>query len=157
LGKSTPRAGGGATGVATATPGASGGTGLGTSTPSTSSGTGLATATAGTAPTTKNLNATINDMIVNTDVGDILYIVIKTSFEDGEHLIPVPLHLLKFDGENQAFGLDIDAAMLQNAPSFQSDQFPDLTMPDWNSEFDSFWQNNGSGGTGAASQATPTP
>jgi len=84
-----------------------------------------------------------------------MYVVIKTSFDDGEHIIPVPLSLLKLDSENEAFILNVDATMLQNAPFFQSDQFPDMTMPGWNSEFDSFWQNNGSGGTG--SQATPTP
>jgi hypothetical protein len=44
--------------------------------------------------------------------------------------------------------------MLQNAPSFKNNEFPDLTMPGWNSEFDSFWQNNSAG---TASLATPTP
>jgi hypothetical protein len=185
LGTSTPGAGGLTTstpspsgGTVTSTPSTSGGSGLATSTSTSSSGTSLATSTPSTSgstvtstPTTsssstglatsmpststKTVSATIDDMIVNTDLGEIMYIVIKTSFDDGVHLIPVPLRLLKFDSENQAFGLDIDAAMLQNAPFFQSDQFPDMTTPGWNSEFDSFWQNNGSGGTG--SQATPTP
>jgi len=172
LGTSTPSASGG-TSAATATPGT--GVGLATSTPSTS--TGLATATPGTgsgvgtstpststdlatsAPSagtsTKNLNVAIDDMIVNTDLGEITYIVVKTSFDDGEHLIPVPLGLLRLDSSNQSFVLNLEAALLQNAPFFQSDQFPDMTLPDWSSEFDSFWQNNGSGGTG--SQVTPTP
>jgi sporulation protein YlmC with PRC-barrel domain len=155
LGTSTPGASGVATGLATSTPSTSGSTGLGTSTPSTSGATGLATSTASTAPSVENLSATITDMIVNTDVGDILYLVIKTSFDDGEHLIPVPLGLLRLDSSNQSFVLNLEAALLQNAPFFQSDQFPDMTLPDWSSEFDSFWQNNGSGGTG--SQVTPTP
>jgi PRC-barrel domain protein len=172
LGTSTPSASGG-TSAATATPGT--GVGLATSTPSTSTGlatatpstgtgvststpsTSLATSTPSAGKSTKNLNATIDDMIVNTDLGEIMYIVIKTNFEDGEHLIPVPLSLLKLDSSNEAFVLNVDPTMLQNAPFFQSDQFPDLAMPDWNSEFDSFWQNNGSGGTGPGSQATQTP
>ena len=142
--------------VATSTPGTSGG--AVTSTPTSSGGsTSLATSTPSTNTSTKNLSATIDDMIVNVDLGDIMYIVVKTSFDDGVHLIPVPLSLLKFDSTNQSFGLDVDAAMLQNAPFFQSDQFPDMTIPGWNSEFDSFWQNNSSGGTGKGSQATPTP
>jgi hypothetical protein len=103
------------------------------------------------------VSATINDLIVNTNSGEIMYIVIKTSFEDGEHIIPVPLSRLKLDTDNEAFILNVDATMLQNAPFFQSDQFPDLTTPGWNSEFDSFWQNDGSGGTGIGVQATPTP
>jgi hypothetical protein len=152
LGTSIPGAGG----LTASTPSPSGGTVI--STPTTSSGgTSLATSTPTTGTSTKNLSATIDDMIVNVDLGEIMYIVVKTNFDDGEHLIPVPLSLLKFDSTNQSFVLDVDAAMLQKAPSFQSDQFPDMTMPGWNSEFDSFWQNNGSGGTGTGSQATPTP
>ena len=170
---STPSTG---TSLATAT--ASTGTSLATSTPS-SAGTSVATATSstGTSQTTStpsagataaNLTATINDMIVNNNAGEILYIVIKASFDDGEHLIPVPLRLLQLNtsgsgsdtsqagNNNQSFILNIDATTLQNSPSFQSDQFPDLTMPDWNSEFDSFWQKNGSGqATGAQATATP--
>jgi hypothetical protein len=106
------------------------------------------------------LSATIDDMIVDTASGDILYIVVKTNFSDGEHLIPVPLGLFKLDSDNAAFVLNIDAATLQNAPSFQKDQFPDMTTSGWNSEFDSFWQNNGTGsgaGTGLQATATATP
>ena len=129
---------------------------LSTSTPDAS--TGLAISTPSTSTSTKNLSASIDDLIVNTDSGDIMYIVVKTNFDDGEHLIPVPLRPLQWDAENKAFILNIEAAMLQNAPFFQKDQFPDLTMAGWNSEFDSFWQNNGSGGSsGTGTQATATP
>jgi hypothetical protein len=87
-----------------------------------------------------------------------MYIVVKTNFDDGEHLIPVPLRALQWDAENKTFILNLEAAILQNAPFFQKDQFPDLTMPGWNSEFDSFWQNNGAGGSsGTSAQATATP
>ena len=141
--------------LVTSTPGAGGVTGLATSTPS--AGTGAATSAPSTGANAKNVSATINDLIVNTDSGEIMYIVIKTSFEDGEHIIPVPLSLLKLDSDNEAFILNVDATMLQNAPSFQSDQFPDMATPGWNSEFDSFWQSNGSGGTGTGVQATPAP
>jgi sporulation protein YlmC with PRC-barrel domain len=159
LATSTPSAAGGGTGLATSTPSA-GSTGLATSTPG--ANTSLATSTPSTNTSTKNLSASIDDLIVNIDSGDIMYIVVKTNFEDGEHLIPVPLRPLQWDAENKAFILNIEAALLQNAPFFQKDQFPDLTMPGWNSEFDSFWQNNGSGGSsgtgsGTGTQATTTP
>ena len=141
--------------------------GLGTSTlGAAGAGTGLATSTPSTNASAKNLSATINDMIVNTDVGEIMYMIIKTSFDDGEHLIPVPLSLFKLDSDNESFVLNVDPTMLQNAPFFQKDQFPDLTIPGWNSEFDSFWQNNGAGGSsgtrtgtgsGSGAQATATP
>jgi hypothetical protein len=102
------------------------------------------------------LSASIKDLIVNTDSGEIMYIVIKTSFDDGEHLIPVPLALFSLDSNNEAFVLKSDAAMLQNAPSFQESQFPDMTLSDWTSQFDTFWQNNGTG-SGVQATATATP
>lgn len=175
-----PSTGGTGAGSATATP-TSAGTGLATATPGTSgAGTSLTTATptsasaATSAPsagaTAKQLNATIDDLIVNTDSGDILYVVVKTNFDNGEHLIPVPLRLLQLNisvpasdtspagDNNKSFVLNIDATTLQNAPFFQKDQFPDMTMAGWNSEFESFWQNNGTGsGSGTSSQATATP
>jgi hypothetical protein len=54
----------------------------------------------------------------------------------------------------------INANALQNAPAFQEDQFPDASSSDWDSEFSTFWQNNGGASTGTgvtASTATPTP
>ena len=164
-GSSTPGAAGAGTGSATSTP-SSAGTSVATATSNT--GTSLATSTPSPKATAATLSATINEMIVNTDVGEIMYIVIKTSFDDGEHLIPVPLRLLQLNisgpasdtsqtgNNNPLFVLNIDATALQNAPFFKSDQFPDLTAPGWNSEFDAFWQNSSSG-TGAQATATATP
>jgi hypothetical protein len=100
--------------------------------------------------------ATIEDMILDTATGDILYVVLNTN-SGTDQLIPVPLSMFQWDGNAQGFGLNADATMLQNAPSFATDQFPDTTASGWNSEFDSFWQNNSSGETGTGSQATPTP
>ena len=86
-GTSTPSTG---TGLATSTPSA--GTGAATSTPGTgtvlatstsSAGTSAATSSPSTSTNTKNVSATINDLIVNTNSGEIMYIVIKTSFDDG--------------------------------------------------------------------------
>jgi sporulation protein YlmC with PRC-barrel domain len=105
-----------------------------------------------------NLTATVEDLIVDTAVGNILYIVVNTTFDDGERWIPVPLARFQWDGMG-GFMLNADGAMLQNAPFFQGDQFPDTTMSGWNSEFDSFWQNSGAGaGNGSGSgEATATP
>jgi sporulation protein YlmC with PRC-barrel domain len=145
------------TGLGTATAGTgTGGTGSATATAGTGTGTGLATATAGTGTGTGNMIATIEDMILDTATGDILYVVLNTN-SGTDQLIPVPLSMFQWDGNAQGFGLNADATMLQNAPSFATDQFPDTTTSGWNSEFDSFWQNNSSGGTSTGSQATPTP
>jgi len=146
-------AGGTGTDQATATPG-TGGTDQSTATPDAGTGSGTDT-DQGT------MSATIEDLIVDTDAGDIQYIVVNTSFDDGEHWIPVPLDLFQWDAATGGFILNVDGTMLQNAPFFQDGQFPDTSMDGWNSEFDSFWQNNGAGGgTGSDSggaDATATP
>src|SRR4029079_3222735 len=74
-----------------------------------------------------------------------------------DQLIPVPLSMFGWDSSTQAFVLNADATMLQNAPTFPSDQFPDTSVSNWNSQFDAFWQNNGSGGSGNGTQPTATP
>ena len=76
-----------------------------------------------------------------------MYIVLNTN-SGNDQLIPVPLSIFGWDSNTQAFALNADATMLQNAPTFPSDQFPDTTVSGWNSQFDAFWQNNGSGGSG---------
>ncbi|HLO29221.1 MAG TPA: PRC-barrel domain-containing protein [Anaerolineales bacterium] len=152
LSTATPSAG---TSLSTSTPGA--GTSLSTATPGTGTGTTLSTETPGTGTGTStipgNLSATISDLIVDINDGNILYIVVDTSFDNSQHLIPVPPSLFQFG--NGGFGLNIDMTMLQNAPVFQDGAIPDTTMPDWDSEFSSFWQGSGAG-TGAAT-ATVTP
>lgn len=146
---------------ATAVPGADGGdTGVATATPGTGTDGATATADAGAGTgtdTTQNMTATVEDLIVDTTVGNILYLVVNTSLDAGEERwIPVPLGMFQWDGMG-GFILNADGTMLQNAPFFQDGQFPDTTMPDWNSEFDSFWQNNGAGTGSGTGEATATP
>jgi len=142
---------------ATAVPGTDG---QATATPGTGTDGATATADAGadSGMDDGKLTATVEDLIVDTAVGNILYIVVNTTFDDGERWIPVPLGMFQWDGMG-GFMLNADGAMLQNAPFFQGNQFPDTTMSGWNSEFDSFWQNSGAGtGNGSDSgEATATP
>ena len=154
LATATSSAGGTGTGLATAT--SSAGTGSATSTPAT--GTGLATATAGTGTgSTGAMTVTIEDIIVDTSTGDMMYFALNTNSGNNQ-LIPVPLSIFGWDSSMQGFVLNTDATTLQNAPGFASDQFPDTTTSGWNSQFDTYWQSNGIGGTGTGTgtQATAT-
>jgi len=137
------------TGQVTAVPGTDGGD-TATATPGTGTDQATATADAG-AMDQGNLSATIADLIVDTDAGDIMYIVVNTTFDDGEHWIPVPLGMFQWNADTGGFMLNAEGAMLQNAPFFQDGEFPDTSLSGWNSEFDSFWQGNG------AADATATP
>jgi hypothetical protein len=140
---------------ATAVPGTDG---QATATPGTGTDGTTATADAGadSGMDEGDLTATVEDLIVDTAAGSILYLVVNTTFDDGERWIPVPLGMFQWDGMG-GFMLNADGAMLQNAPFFQGEQFPDTTMSGWNSEFDSFWQNNGAGAGSGEEDATATP
>ncbi len=137
-----------------------------TATAGTDGVTDQATATAGTDEGTDagtdvgDTTATIDDLIVDPDAGEILYIVLNSAFDDGERWIPVPLNMFQWNATDGAFVLNADAATLQSAPSFQEGQYPDITTSGWNTEFDTFWQNSGADagtGDGAAAEATATP
>ena len=133
-----------------------------TATPSTG---GTGTGNSGTGGTMTGTTATIEDMIVDTATGDIRYLVLNTPFEDGDRWIPVPLSLLRWDASTNGFLFVANANALQNAPFFSEDQFPDTSTTGWDTDFSTFWQNNGgSGSTDGTSSggvadttATPTP
>jgi sporulation protein YlmC with PRC-barrel domain len=105
-----------------------------------------------------NTQGTIDDLIVAVDTGEIQYVVVDITLDEGQRWIPVPLSSIQWDAANGAFVINANPAMFREAPFFENGQYPDTTTAGWNSEFDTFWQNNGGGsGTGADGQATATP
>ena len=85
-------------------------------------------------------NATIDDVIIDVATGQMLYFVIRTDLGSGDdRLIPVAVDAIKWDGQNNAFVLDISAADLQNAPSFEDGTYPNITMKGWDDQFKAFW------------------
>ena len=100
-----------------------------------------AIATAATDPDVINdFNGTIEDAIVDIDAGDILYMVVNAAFEDGDRWIPIPLRAFQWDAANEAFVIDADPAQIQEAPFFQADAWPDMSVETWDDEFEAFWQ-----------------
>jgi sporulation protein YlmC with PRC-barrel domain len=129
---------GNGTGQATATTGPAAGV-IATATPGTGSVLGTATAIVGT--TSGNpLSGTIKDAIMDTKAGKMQFLVVDASFDDGEHWIPIPLKAFQWDPVTNTFILKADTAMLQKAPFFQEDQFPNTTTSGWDTEFNRFWQ-----------------
>ena len=93
-------------------------------------------------PGVGNFSGTIEDMIVDTQTGDILYILVNTTLDDGERWIPVPLSFFQWDADNATALLNVNPATLRDAPFFMDGEFPDTTVDGWDSEWDAFWQNN---------------
>ncbi|HEY3476812.1 MAG TPA: PRC-barrel domain-containing protein [Anaerolineales bacterium] len=98
----------------------------------------MATATAG--PDVADFDGVLEDMIVNIDAGDILYAVVNAAFDEGERWIPIPLRAFQWDAANETFVINADPAMVQEAPFFEDDSWPDTTVEGWDDEFEAFWQ-----------------
>ena len=88
-------------------------------------------------------------MIIETNTGMIQYMLVRTDFGSGEVLVPVPLNLVQWDATNNGFMLNVAPGVLQNAPNFTSDQFPDTTTSGWDQQFSTYWQNNGGTSSGS--------
>jgi sporulation protein YlmC with PRC-barrel domain len=115
----------------------------------------------GTGQGVGNIQGTIDDLIVAVDTGEIQYVVVDVTLDESQRWIPVPLSSLQWDAANGAFVINANPAMFREAPFFENGQYPDTSTAGWNSEFDTFWQNNGGGtgtgtGSGAEGQATAT-
>lgn len=108
-------------------------------------------------PGTGPMSGTMDDLIVDPATGELQYLVISGDFAEGQRLIPVPLSSVMWDAANQTFVIQVDPAALQNAPTFEDGQFPDMSAEGWNSEIDQFWQNPSAGASGGGAAATATP
>ncbi|HEX5810110.1 MAG TPA: PRC-barrel domain-containing protein [Anaerolineales bacterium] len=114
-----------------------------TATPDTAQATATvdpAAATATIVPNAADFNGVIEDMIVDIDAGDILYVVVNAAFDEGDRWIPVPLRFFQWDASNDTFVIDADPVMVQEAPFFEDDTWPDTTVETWDDEFNAFWQ-----------------
>lgn len=85
----------------------------------------------------------IEDVVVDLNSARVLYAVLSFGgFADlGENFYAVPLRTLTFNHENEAFVLDVDETMLQNAPSFSMDDWPNNINPNLGEEAREYWDN----------------
>jgi sporulation protein YlmC with PRC-barrel domain len=87
--------------------------------------------------------ASVEDVIVDTNTGDLRYVVLSISGIQGlnNNLIPIPPQVLGLDIQNQTFTINVDPQVLLNAPKFAQGSFPLTTQPNWDADIQSFWQS----------------
>lgn len=105
-------------------------------------GTGTPDATTDMLDTTDDqaTNATIDDILVDTDSGEIRFFVLDVAFADGNRFVPVPLDRFQWDNQNGSYILNVDQPTLEGAPSFEDDLYPNTTTDGWDSEYEAYWQ-----------------
>ncbi|HEX6303009.1 MAG TPA: PRC-barrel domain-containing protein [Anaerolineales bacterium] len=86
--------------------------------------------------------ATVEDIIVEPDSGNVQYLVISVSgIEDLEgNWILIPLEAFGLDADNQVLVLDVDQQILAGAPAFEDGQLPNTTEANWNADIQTYWQ-----------------
>lgn len=83
----------------------------------------------------------IKEIMLDMQTGEVAYAVL--SFGGiagiGEKLFAVPWERLSLDTVNKRFVLDVDKEALKNAPGFDKDDWPDMTMDDWANQVHTFY------------------
>ncbi|MBE7549574.1 MAG: PRC-barrel domain-containing protein [Anaerolineales bacterium] len=85
----------------------------------------------------------VQDLVVDLNSGRVLYAVLSFGgFANiGDDYYAIPLRVLNFDQANDALVFDVDENMLQNAPSFSSNDWPDNVSPNVGEEAREYWDN----------------
>jgi sporulation protein YlmC with PRC-barrel domain len=83
----------------------------------------------------------IKEIMLDMRTGKIAYAVMSSGgvLSIGEKLFAVPWEALKLDTENKQFRLDIEKERIDNAPGFDTGNWPDMANPQWKSQIHSYY------------------
>lgn len=88
--------------------------------------------------------AEIEDLVVDPETGEILYLVVEindTIIDLRGKWVLIPLDAIRIDATNQVFSLSIDNAGLDGVPFYEPNEIPDTTIDDWDNDFINFWDS----------------
>lgn len=85
----------------------------------------------------------IQDLMADLNSGRVLYAVLSfAGFANiSDKYFAIPLHVLNFNHDTNAFAFDVNENMLQNAPSFSKNDWPDKVNPNVGEEARQYWDN----------------
>ena len=83
----------------------------------------------------------IKEIMLDMRNGKIAYAVLARGglFTIGEKLFAVPWTALKLDTENKRFVLNVDQQRFENAPGFDSNQWPNMADQTWSKGIHSYY------------------
>jgi sporulation protein YlmC with PRC-barrel domain len=75
----------------------------------------------------------IEELIIDVDTGQVAYAVLSFGgfLGSGDKLFAIPWNALKLDAANKAFRLAVDKKILDKAPAFDKDNWPDMADYTW--------------------------
>jgi sporulation protein YlmC with PRC-barrel domain len=83
----------------------------------------------------------IKEIMLDMRTGKIAYAVMSSGgiLSIGEKLFAVPWEALQLDTANKQFRLDIEKERIENAPGFDTNNWPDMANPQWKSQIHSYY------------------
>jgi sporulation protein YlmC with PRC-barrel domain len=89
----------------------------------------------------------IKEIMLDTRTGKVAYAVMSFGgvFSIGEKLFAVPWEALKLDNVNRRFTLDLDKEKFEDAPGFDTDAWPNMADPQWQSTVYRYYDSRGAG------------
>jgi hypothetical protein len=83
----------------------------------------------------------IKEFMLNMQTGEVEYAVLSFGgvFTIGEKLFAVPFEALRLDTTNKRFLLEVEKDMLENAPGFDKDNWPDMADETWANQIRTFY------------------
>jgi sporulation protein YlmC with PRC-barrel domain len=83
----------------------------------------------------------IKEFMLDMRTGKVAYAVMSFGgvFSIGEKLFAVPWNALKLDTVNKRFVLDVEKERFENAPGFDTNQWPDMADQSWSERIRSYY------------------
>ena len=83
----------------------------------------------------------IEDIMIDIDTGRIAYAVLSFGgiLGMGGKLFAIPWEALQISKEEHKFILNVSKDMLERAPGFDKDNWPDTSDPEWNTKTRDYW------------------
>jgi sporulation protein YlmC with PRC-barrel domain len=94
----------------------------------------------------------VEEIMLDLHSGRVAYVVVSFGgfLGIGDKLFAVPWDAFRLDTDRKIFILDIDRQVLENAPGFDKDNWPDFANQEWGSRiysyygYEPYWKRGGS-------------
>jgi sporulation protein YlmC with PRC-barrel domain len=83
----------------------------------------------------------IDELMVDLENGKIHYVVLASGgfLGIGDKLFAIPLNAMRVDGPNKEFVLNVDKEMLERAPGFDKNNWPDFTSREYEAQIYNYY------------------
>lgn len=84
----------------------------------------------------------VEDVTIDTTTGRVAYVVLSTGgfLGLGDRFFAIPWQIFQLDAARDRFILDVSKETLRNAPGFDKDEWPDLSLDEYGVEVHNYYE-----------------